>query len=335
MITSTSVTAVAHPNIALVKYWGKRDENLILPCADSLSVTLDVYPTTTTVRLLPLASGDIVLINDKAAHGEQLNRVTAFLDLVRERAALPVSAAVSTHTTVPLGAGLASSAAGFAALARAASIAFGLGLDDRALSRLARRGSGSAARSVYGSYVQWYAGAADAPDPDTASYAEPVEGVTLGLALVVVLVDSGPKPISSREAMRRTQSTSPIYPRWLDRTHHQVRLLRRALVDGDLESVGRIAEDNALSMHATMESASPPVVYRTDASHQVLADVRRLRRGGEGVWATMDAGPNVKVLCSSSDASRISTELREMTGLRTFVACPGPGATVLRPEKSP
>ncbi|MGA5278514.1 hypothetical protein ACPCKL_33065 [Streptomyces cellulosae] len=178
------------------------------PCADSVSMTLDVYLTTTTVRLAPHAGGDEVLINGEAARGEGRRRVTAFLDLVRERAARPVAAVVKSRTTVPLGADLASSAAGFAALAHAAATAFGLGLDARELSRLARRGSGSASRSVHGGFVHWYAGAADASHPDRASYAEPIGGVRVDLALVVVLVSRGSKPVSSREAMRRTQATS-------------------------------------------------------------------------------------------------------------------------------
>ncbi|MEU6339032.1 diphosphomevalonate decarboxylase [Streptomyces cellulosae] len=326
MTPPRAATAVAHPNIALVKYWGKRDEDLIIPCADSLSMTLDVYPATTTVLLKPDAAADTVLIDDNPAQGEQLARITRFLDLVRSRAGSRTAAVMATKNTVPVSAGLASSAAGFAALALAAAQAYGLGLDRRALSRLARRGSGSAARSVYGGFVHWRAGDSGAADQDTASYAEPVPDVTLDAALIAVLVERGPKPVSSREAMRRTQRTSPAYPQWLAATRDDVPLMRRALIAGDLDTVGRIAERNAMGMHHTMETARPPIVYRTAASHHVLAQVYRQRRSGERVWATMDAGPNVKVLCPAPEASRLARELREATGCPTLIARTGPAA---------
>ncbi|MFB9367389.1 diphosphomevalonate decarboxylase [Kitasatospora sp. NPDC001664] len=321
-----SATATAHPNIALVKYWGKRDEDLILPLADSISMTLDVFPTTTTVSLLPGQGGDQVVIDSAAATGRTLSRVTDFLDLVRRLTGSTGRARVETVNTVPVGAGLASSAAGFAALALAASTAFGAGLDARDLSRLARRGSGSACRSVHGGFVQWHAGRPDDPDPDRSSYARPVEDARLELAMVAVLLETGPKTVSSRTAMARTTRTSPLFPGWIAATRADVHAMRAALRTADLARAGAIAERSALGMHATMESADPPVVYRTSASHQVLAHVRALRARGEQVWATMDAGPNVKVLCAPQEAARLAEELAALAHCPTVVARPGPGA---------
>lgn len=333
MTGSEAAVAVAHPNIALVKYWGKRDERLVLPWADSLSMTLDVFPTTTEVALAPHAAHDVVIVDGAAAVGETERRVTRFLDLVRERAARTERAVVTTRNTVPVAAGLASSASGFAALALAASRAYGLSVEPVALSRLARRGSGSAARSVFGGFVVWHAGAPDAADPDLASYAEPLTDTRLDLALVVVLVQTEAKAVSSREAMRRTVRTSPLFPDWLAATRVDLPAMRAALTAGDLAVVGEIAERNALGMHRTMESAVPPVHYRTAASHQVLEEVRRMRDGGLPVWATMDAGPNVKVLCQGEDADRVAGRMRRLTGRTVVVARSGPG-TVLR-ERAP
>ncbi|MGA5278517.1 hypothetical protein ACPCKL_33085 [Streptomyces cellulosae] len=138
------------------------------------------------------------------------------------------------------------------------------------------------------------------------------------------------EPARPRERIENRQSGS--YPQWLELTHQHAQVLRAALVDGDLDTVGRIAEDSALGMHATMESACPPVVYRTAASHQVLDLVRRLRRDGQRVWATMDAGPNVKVLCPAGDAARIAALLREATHHATLIARPGPGVTARTAE---
>ncbi|WP_052863024.1 diphosphomevalonate decarboxylase [Streptomyces niger] len=332
MTSLLPATAVAHPNIALVKYWGKRDEHLMLPCADSVSMTLDVYPTTTTVQLRPDATSDVVIMDGRFLRGESSQRVTRFLDLVRTQADSRDRVLVDSRNTAPVGAGLASSAAGFAALALAASKAFQLSLDHRALSRLARRGSGSAARSVFGGFVHWHAGSDHAPDPDFASYAEPVTDTRLDLALLAVLLDTAPKPVSSREAMRRTMTTSPAFHRWLAATRTDTALMRDALRAGDVQAVGEIAERNAMGMHAAMEAAVPPVVYRTSASHHVLRQVRRLRAAGERMWATMDAGPNVKVLCLPGDAARLADQLRRLSHRPVLVARSGPGATLHRGE---
>lgn len=320
--------AVAHPNIALVKYWGKRDERLVLPYADSLSMTLDIFPTTTQVRLADCDTRDAVTTDGAAAPRDMARRVTGFLDVVRERAGRTERAVVETRNTVPLGAGLASSASGFAALALAAADVYGLSMEPVALSRLARRGSGSAARSVFGGFVLWHAGAPDGPDPDLASFAEPLARARLDLALVAVLVEAGPKPVSSREAMRHTAMTSPLFHDWLAMTRGDVPAMREALARNDLAAVGEIAERNALGLHQTMESARPPVRYRTSASHRILEGVHRMRAHGLRAWATMDAGPNVKVLCAGVDAERVASELRRLSGCAAVVARQGPGATL-------
>ncbi len=186
-----SATAVAHANIALAKYWGKRDEALALPATSSLSLTLDAFHATTTVTLDAAASEDSGTLDGRPMSDGEVVRVRRFLDLVRSLAGSSVRASVTSVSTVPTGAGLASSASGFAALAGAAAAAYGLDLDPRALSRLARRGSGSAARSVFGGLVVWHAGTDDA-----SSFAEPVPGGEAGgpldPAMAVVVLDAGP-----------------------------------------------------------------------------------------------------------------------------------------------
>ncbi|WP_329537897.1 diphosphomevalonate decarboxylase (plasmid) [Streptomyces sp. NBC_01450] len=322
-------TAVAHPNIALIKYWGKRDERLFLPWTDSLSMTLDIFPTTTRVRLDAAAERDAVTLNGAPAHGEALRRVTAFLDLVRERAGLRQRAVVESENTVPTGAGLASSASGFAALAVAAAAAYGLGLDATGLSRLARRGSGSASRSVFGGFAVWHAGDASGTDAeaDLGSYAEPVPTAELDPALVVAVLDAGPKEVSSRTAMRRTVDTSPLYRPWARSSGEDLTGMRAALLRGDLAAVGEIAERNALGMHATMLAARPAVRYLSPATLTVLDSVLQLRRDGVAAYATMDAGPNVKVLCARADAQRVAGLVRAAApGRAVHIAGPGPGA---------
>jgi diphosphomevalonate decarboxylase len=320
-----AATAVAHPNIALIKYWGKRDDRLILPAADSLSMTLDVFSTTTTVRLAPDAAADRVTLNDTPAAGDPYRRVTAFLDLVRERAGRAERAVVDTSNTVPTGAGLASSASGFAALAVAGAAAYGLRLDAAGLSRLARRGSGSASRSIFGGFALWHAGQGTGPEGDTSSYAEPLPVGDLDAALVIAVVDAGQKSVSSRVAMRRTVDTSPLYWPWVESSRADLAEMRAALLRGDLEAVGEIAERNALGMHATMLAARPAVRYLSPATLTVLDSVLRLRQDGVLAYATMDAGPNVKVLCRDADADRVASALRDGAS-RTYIARRGPGA---------
>lgn len=330
MTVDSAVTAIAHPNIALVKYWGKRDEEYILPHTDSLSVTLDIYPTTTTVRRDTALDRDQVTVNRAPATGEMLTRIRTFLDLVRGMSGRAEYLRVDTTNTVPTGAGLASSASGFAALAMAAAVAYGLDLNPTGLSRLARRGSGSACRSIFGGFALWHAGTGIGEEGDLSSYADPIDAGALDLALVVAVVDAAPKEISSRAAMRRTIETSPLYAPWAESSHQDLADMRAAITRGDLDAVGEIAERNALGMHATMLAARPAVRYLSPASLRVLDCVGQLRRTGIGAFATMDAGPNVKVLCRGGHAERVADALRSLSDTRSVItARPGPGARLL------
>ncbi|QZN85774.1 diphosphomevalonate decarboxylase [Cellulomonas sp. C5510] len=324
---TNSATAVAHANIALAKYWGKRDEALALPATSSLSLTLDAFHATTTVTLDPAADADTATLDGRPMSDGELARVSRFLDLVRSLAGSSARAAVDSVSTVPTGAGLASSASGFAALAGAAAAVYGLDLDARGLSRLARRGSGSASRSVFGGLVVWHAGTDDA-----TSYAEPVPGGEPGgpldPAMAVVVLDAGRKAVSSREAMRRTVETSPFFPAWAEATERDVALMLDAVRAGDLAALGELAESNALRMHATMLGARPPVRYWTAHTVAVLDQVQALRADGLPCWATIDAGPNVKVLCAAPDLPALADALSDGGTRRVVTARPGPGLRV-------
>ena len=320
-------TAVAHPNIALIKYWGKRDEQLLIPYVDSLSMTLDVFPTTTTVRLSPAAPADSVTLDGAPAQGSERDRVITFLELVRQLSGRTEPAVVDTRNSVPTAAGLASSASGFAALAMAGAAAYGLDLDPTALSRLARRGSASAARSIFGGFAVLHAGRGTGAAADLGSFAEPVPVPDFDPALVIALVNAGPKAVSSRVAMRRTVETSPLYHAWATSSVADMSEMRAALRLGDLDAVGEIAERNALGMHATMLAARPAVRYLAPATVAVLDSILQLRADGVPAYATMDAGPNVKVLCHRTDAARVAeTVCAAAPGSSAVTARRGPGA---------
>jgi diphosphomevalonate decarboxylase len=298
-----TATAVAHPNIALVKYWGKADADLALPATGSVSMGLDVFPTTTSVTLdgSGQEARDRFTLNGHVVEDGALVRVERFLDLVRQLSGSDARATVVSENTVPTGAGLASSASGFAALAMAAASAYGLDLSPRDLSRLARRGSGSATRSIPGGVAVWHAG------DDEGSFAETVPAPPM--AMVVVTIDDGPKEIGSREAMRRTIATSPFYPAWVSSTTETVGDMLTACAAGDFTRIGELTESNALRMHATIEGAFPPIRYLNSRSVAVFDAVAAMRAEGLEAYATADAGPNVVVLCRPDDRARVAAAL--------------------------
>ena len=319
-----TATASANTNIALIKYWGKVDEVQAIPATSSLSLTLGGTRTTTTVSFDGGdGAADSVTINGSSSSGAELARVSRFLDLVRSRSGITAAATVTSRASVPLAAGLASSAAGFAALAAAASRAAGMDLDDRELSRLARRGSGSATRSIFGGLVRWNAG-----HDDASSYAEPV-ACEMDLAMVVVVLSKSDKPISSTRGMRATMSTSPLFPAWVEASGKDLQVALEAVRAGDLERLGEVVEGNALGMHATMMAARPGIIYWLPQTVAALHEIRAMRQEGLPVWATIDAGPNVKILTKGARAEEVAAALRDrLPAAAVSVRRPGGGARI-------
>jgi diphosphomevalonate decarboxylase len=314
-------TAIAHANIALAKYWGKADVQNNLPAVPSLSLTLDHLRTITRVELVERLAADEIVLDGVALEGRPRERVVALLDRVRSQAKLRTFARVTSKNELPTAAGLASSASGFAALAMASARAYGLSLSDVELSALARRSSASAARSLFGGFVALEAGAEAAERVAPAS--------VLPVSMVVTMTARGPKAIGSTEGMLHTAATSPYYGAWLESGPKLYAEIRRAVLAGDLETVGAAMEQSALAMHASMWAARPAVTYFTPTTLAVMARVRELRNAGTLAFYTMDAGPHVKVLVRTSEADRIAAELSQVSGVEsTLVAGPGPDARI-------
>jgi diphosphomevalonate decarboxylase len=326
----STATARACANIALVKYWGKRDARLNLPAAGSLSLTLDALVTTTQVAFEPALADDELILDGAAARPGELARTRAFLDLVRAQAGIATRARVVSKNEFPTASGLASSASGYAALAVAAMAAAGLRASPRALSILARQGSGSAARSLFGGFVRMHAGASE--DGGDA-YAEPLASPLVDrVRMVIAIVGGGaPKRHGSRDAMDHTAATSPLYRAWLEVVPRDLAAAEAALAAGDLEALGAITEGNALAMHASAIAARPAVIYWQPATLAALAEVRDLRAGGAAAWATMDAGPHVKVLTTSDDAARVAATLRGVPGVTEVSIAAAGGPAVILP----
>jgi diphosphomevalonate decarboxylase len=322
----TAVTARSNVNVALVKYWGKRDAALNLPATGSISITLEGLSVDATVAFGGAAM-DRFEIDGVPATGEERARLARFVDLLRAESGRRDPVAVRTTSRVPRGVGLASSAAAFAALALAGSRAAGLALDPVAVSALARRGSGSAARSLFGGFVEWHRGErADGRD----CVAEPLLAPDAWDVRVVVAVTStAPKAVSSRVGMARA-AASPLYPAWVAGAEADLDAARAAIRARDLGALGEVTEHSAFKMHAVGLGARPPLLYWNGATVDCIHRVWALRAAGVPGWVTIDAGPQVKVLCAPADAPRIADALGAVPGVVRVLSCmPGGGAEVV------
>lgn len=325
-MSTSPVFVRAHSNIALIKYWGKRSESLRLPTNGSLSLTLDGLFTETGLSYTDQPA-DSLRLNGETVAGPMLQRVAAFLQLVRTRYGLRQFAAVESRNHFPTGAGLASSASAFAALALAATAAAGLELDPRELSILARLGSGSACRSICPGFAEWHAGvAADGSD----SFAEALD-IDWAPNMAVLILNPAPKPLGSADGMARTVATSPLYAGWFDAVRQDLREIHLALRARDLEAVGTIMERNALTMHASALAARPAVLYWQPETLALMQHVWALRQAGHACWFTIDAGPNLKVLLppdAETQAAGTLAALRAHAAVRELILCrPGPGVS--------
>lgn len=328
-------SVVAHPNIALVKYWGKRDSRLNLPAAGSLSLTLGPVATQTTLTFG--ADDDSLELNGVAVPAAKRARVATLLGRVRDlveqhhgataRAALGGARIISTND-FPTAAGLASSSSGFAALALAATRAAGLELPLPQLSALAREGSGSAARSLFGGFARMHAGTrADGTD----AFAEPLFAADhWELRVIIAVTVEGEKEVASTDGMNLTERTSPYYAAWIETVEPDIESAIPAIDSRDFAALARIAEASALRMHASAIAADPGVLYWRGATVEVIHAVRRLRAAGLPAFFTIDAGPHVKVFCEAASAPAVTAALRDLPGvLRTIETHPAAGATYL------
>ncbi len=331
-------TATAHPSLALVKYWGKLPGDTNLPATTSIAMTLDHLTSRVVVSAVPNRPDEIVI----DGHAVDPARFTPFFDAVRQRCATHVAFAVKSQNNFPTAAGLASSSSGFAALALACSAAacnasparFALGsplplplpLPRDELSAMARVGSGSAARAVFGGFTRWSRGARSAEQLYPASHWPE-------LRVIVVKISSQAKGVSSREAMERTRKTSPYFEAWEQDNRALAEEAVRALTERDLERLGRVARLSYLRMFATMFTAEPPVLYWLPASVEAIHACERLRRAAVPAFETMDAGPQVKVLTTAEHVDRVREELSEIA--EVFAVCgPGPDAELHRGDTS-
>jgi diphosphomevalonate decarboxylase len=314
--------AVAHANIALAKYWGKAHRARNLTAVPSLSLTLEALRTVTSVEFDPSLEHDELVLDEQAAEGRPLERVTALLDAVRALGGTSASARVISKNEFPTAAGLASSASGFAALALAATRASGVELPLERVSSLARAASASASRSLFGGFVALLAGAEQAERVAAKDH--------WPLVMCIALTETGPKGVGSTDGMNHTELTSPYYPAWVQAAPKLYDEVRRAVEHRDLERLGVAMEQSTMMMHASMLAARPALIYWSPATISVVKRVRELRAKGVAAYLTMDAGPHVKVVASPSDGDAIEQYLMDTPGVqRVIQSRPGPDAFLL------
>jgi diphosphomevalonate decarboxylase len=303
-------TAIAFPNIAFIKYWGNRDHALRLPVNGSFSMNLNGLATKTQVIFRDDLNEDQLILNEREEYGPGLARVSQILDEVRVTAGISLKAQVVSENNFPTGAGIASSAAAFAALALAASKAAGLELDESALSVLARHGSGSASRSVPGGFVEWQMG-----DSDESSYAFSIAPAEhWALADCVAVVSTGHKETGSTQG-HPLAATSPLQAARVADAPRRIDICRNAILERDFETFASITEQDSDLMHAVMMTSNPALFYWKPATLRVMQTVRDWRAEGIPVFYTIDAGPNVHVITLEEKMVEISAMLKKVEGV--------------------
>lgn len=320
----TTFTATAHTNIALIKYWGKSAVRLNLPATGSLSLTLDRFYTTTSVEFIDSPS-DVFSLNGLAGDAATQKRVLEHIQIFRDLSGRTEKVSVCSVNHVNTNSGLASSASGFAALSLALTHAFALKIDNTQLSRLARQGSGSAARSIFKGLVLMHGGPQATHE---SAFAEPINSAFNDtLRMIVLECSQSEKTIGSREGMSTTSQNSIFYQAFL---HNHPLLLKHALnaiIEKDFNTLGQCMEQSTMQMHATMLGCSKPFWYFNPTTLLAINEVRSLRERGYQCYFTMDAGPHVKVLCQRHEVSGIANTLSEINGVSNTTVCtPGPGA---------
>ncbi|MFQ5576378.1 MAG: diphosphomevalonate decarboxylase [Anaerolineae bacterium] len=314
MTRRQQATAAACSNIAFIKYWGNADHRLRLAASPSLSMNLADLTVTASVTFDPARNGDRLTINGAPATGAAARRVFDHLDLIRAKAGIFHRAVVRTKSNIPAGTGAASSAAAFAALAVAGAAAAGLRLSQGELSALARRGSGSACRSVPGGYCRWLAGGTD----ETSFGASIAPADHWDLCDIVAVVSIRHKHVGSSGGHALAE-TSSLQAARLAGAPARFEACKQALLNKDLAALGPIIEQDAILMHSVMMTSRPPLYYWLPATLEIIHAVQNWRAGGLPVYFTIDAGPNVHLICESRYAGQVAARARALPGVQKIL----------------
>ena len=307
-------SAIAHPNVALIKYWGKRDTGANLPATGSLSLTLAGIETRTRVEFGAAPGADELLVNG-SEDPRAAARVSHCLDRLRELAGVDARAAVTSENNFPTGAGLASSASGYAALVKAGAAALGIEGHAAELANIAREGSGSAPRSLYDGIVLL-------ENQSDGISCRSVSGPDdWPLAVVVAVTSHAAKSVGSTEGMERSRLTSPYYGAWVDSHPTDLQTALGCVTRRDFAQLAELSEHSCLKMHALAMSSRPPMVYWNAATVAAMHAVTELRAAGTPVFFTIDAGPQLKAVCEPGAAAAVRQALQDVPGVLELIDC--------------
>ncbi len=303
-------TALAHPNIAFIKYWGLADEDRKIPANGSISMNIGCLSTRTTVDYSDHFNEDHLVLNGHEISGPALKRVQNFMDQVRRLAGETLFAEITSENNFPIGAGVASSASGFAALALAAASAIGLNLSEPKLSSLARFGSGSACRSIPDGFAEW------------RTYPESGESFAYSIApsdhwsLVdcIAVLDTDHKAVGSESGMR-TAVSSPLQDARIKDAEQRLDRCRVAIQDRNFDALAKVTELDSNMMHAVMMTSDPPLFYWQPQSLAIMKAVQSWQNEGLSVTYTLDAGPNVHVITTKQNMGEVLSRLNQFPGV--------------------
>ena len=291
----------SYANIAIIKYWGKKDPIKMIPATSSISLTLENLFTETEISFISREeaiektgqASDLLYINGELQNEEQIKKITKVINLFRDDRSQLVK--IDTTNNMPTEAGLSSSSSGLSAAIKACNKLFDKNLSREELAQISKFASGSSSRSFFGPVGMW--------DKDTGEVSE--VKTDLKLAMIVLVLNEEKKIISSRKGMALCMETSTSFDEWIRQSEIDFENMKRYLSEGDFLKVGELTEENALRMHETTKNANPPFTYLTEKSFEAMEYVKELRKQGEKCYFTMDAGPNVKVLCLEEDFERL------------------------------
>ena len=309
------VKVKSYANIAIVKYWGKKDAKKMIPATSSISLTLNDMFTETEMEFISdedikisvekeMKNGDykdkfsnmtdLFYLNGELQDSVHTEKISKVVDLFRENRSQKVK--ISTTNNMPTAAGLSSSSSGLSAVIKACNKLFGKNYTQSELAQISKFGSGSSSRSFFGPIAAW--------DKDTGEIYE--VRTDLKLAMIVLVLNENKKEISSRNGMELCAKTSTYFDEWVKQSEIDFVNMKKYLAENNFEKVGILTEENALRMHKTTETANPPFTYFNEKTYEAMDFVKNLRNNGEKCYFTMDAGPNVKVLCLEENLEKLA-----------------------------
>jgi diphosphomevalonate decarboxylase len=321
------ITSIARPNIALIKYWGKRQEELNLPDVGSVSITLDGIETKTTVQFAK--DNDIFYLNGEKSNEQEHNKISTFLDIFRNLIGEKNYFEVHTWNNFPTSAGLASSASGFASLTKAVDELLNLNLPLQELSKIARMGSGSAARSIYGGFVEMHKGN---QEDGSDSFAEQIaDNEHLPLIVNILITNLEYKKVTSRDGMKLSKDTSPYYKEWVSSSEKDIKLMKQAIAKKDFREIGDLSIRSCMKMHSVMFTSAPPLMYWNATTFDIIKRIEELfYYKNEPVFFTIDAGPQVKVITTSEYQKNLLKIIKKINNIREhYVLTLGSGAEIV------